>query len=460
MVAEIPPTYTHRKVELADVMKLRISRKLAAALAAMAAVIGAGCSPATTGSATPRSSLPPGQIAGTGSTLPTPPASDPTAGSATPGATARPVARAPATGSSSAASSAVASGPNPPTATASAALHVAGNRLVDAAGASVLLHGVDMSGTETTCAQNWTTDPFGGQPEDDAATFAAMQSWDINAVRVPLNEDCWLGINGVEIGGAAYQSAIVKLVNNLQAAGFYVILDLHWSAPGSQIALSQNPAPDEDHSPAFWSSVASTFGSDGGVLFDLYNEPYFYWTTSGENQWQCLWQGCTLTEYVTGGQPYTVSTDWTTAGFDQLTTDIRSAGAPNVIMAGCVNWADDCSEWAASFSKWGSGDANTVVAWHTYPGEECDTASCWNSVIAPLSAAHPVIVGETGDSSAGPETYLPTFLPWADGHGLSYLAWTWNAWQDADDVLVTSMTAGSPTAGEGAYYQQHLLSLG
>jgi len=71
----------------------------------------------------------------------------------------------------------------------------------------------------------------------------------------------------------------VKLVNNLQAAGFYVILDLHWSAPGSQIALSQNPAPDEDHSPAFWSSVASTFGSDGGVLFDLYNEPYFYWTT-------------------------------------------------------------------------------------------------------------------------------------------------------------------------------------
>jgi len=183
-----------------NVMKLQTSRMLAAALAAMAAVIGAGCSPATTGSATPRSSLPPGQIAGTGSTLPTPPASDPTAGSATPGATARPVARAPATGSSSAASSR-GLGPEPPTATASAALHVAGNRLVDAAGASVLLHGVDMSGTETTCAQNWTTDPFGGQPEDNLATFAAMQSWDINAVRVPLNEDCWLGINGVEIAG-------------------------------------------------------------------------------------------------------------------------------------------------------------------------------------------------------------------------------------------------------------------
>ncbi len=321
------------------------------------------------------------------------------------------------------------------------------------------LHGVDMSGTESVCAQNWSTDPFGGQPEDSAATFAAMRSWNINAVRVPLNEDCWLGINGVEIGGSAYQSAIVQLVNDLQAAGFYVILDLHWNAPGTQIALSQNPAPDEDHSPAFWSGVASTFGGYGSVLLDLYNEPYFYWTTSGENEWQCLWQGCTLTQYVTGGSPYTVTTNWTTAGFDQLTTDIRNAGASNVIMAGCVDWANDCSDWASSFAQWGSGDANTVVSWHSYPGESCDTQSCWNSVIAPLATERPVVIGETGDSSAGPETYLPTFLPWASAHGLSFLAWTWNAWQDSDDVLVSSMTAGTPTAGEGVYYQQYLLDL-
>jgi len=33
-------------------------------------------------------------------------------------------------------------------------------------------------------------------------------------------------------------------------------------APGTQLALSQNPAPDEDHSPAFWKSVAATFKGD------------------------------------------------------------------------------------------------------------------------------------------------------------------------------------------------------
>jgi hypothetical protein len=332
---------------------------------------------------------------------------------------------------------------------------VDGNLLVDAAGTTVVLHGVDMAETATACAQNWTTDPFGGEPEDSPATFAAMKSWNINAVRIPLNEDCWLGINGVEIGGAAYQKPVLQLIGDLEAAGFYVIVDLHWSAPGTQRALSQNPAPDEDHSPAFWQSVADALKGDPDVLFDLYNEPYFYWLTSGENQWTCLWKGCTLTEYVTGGKPYTVTADWQTAGFDQLTSLIREAGASQVIMAGCVDWANDCSGWSDA-----SGDPDTVVSWHSYPGESCDTSSCWGSAIAPLAARHPVVVGETGDSSAGPETYLPTFLPWADAHGLSYLAWTWDSWKNSSDILTTSMTAGTPTSGEGAFYQQHLVGLG
>ena len=42
----------------------------------------------------------------------------------------------------------------------------------------------------------------------DAASIAAMKAWHINAVRVPLNEDCWLGINGVkpQYGGAPYRA--------------------------------------------------------------------------------------------------------------------------------------------------------------------------------------------------------------------------------------------------------------
>jgi hypothetical protein len=335
-------------------------------------------------------------------------------------------------------------------------LHVDGNQLVDSAGTSVVFHGADMSGTEFVCVQGWTDDPFGGQPEDDPATFAAMKSWGIEVVRIPLNEDCWLGINGAHIGGSAYRQPVIKLVRDLEADGFYVILDLHWSAPGTQEAESQNPAPDEDHAPTFWTSVAQTFKSDPGVLFDLYNEPYFDWIApAGPDQWTCLWQGCTLTEYVTGGSPNTVDRDWQTAGFDQLSRDIRDAGAPNTIMASCVGWAADCSGWTD-----GSGDPNTVMSWHAYPGSPSDKTTDWNPIIGPIAAKYPVIIAETGDSTSGPITYLPALLPWADSHGISYLAWTWNAWSNPSDVLVTSMTAGTPTPGEGAYYRKHLASLG
>ncbi|MGH7640620.1 MAG: hypothetical protein ACREOL_06905 [Candidatus Dormibacteria bacterium] len=50
-----------------------------------------------------------------------------------------------------------------------------------------------------------------------------MQSWGVDAVRIPLNEDCWLGINGVTIGGNAYRHVIEALVSRLAAAGFYYI---------------------------------------------------------------------------------------------------------------------------------------------------------------------------------------------------------------------------------------------
>jgi endoglucanase len=368
-------------------------------------------------------------------------------------------------------------GPSPtPTAVAALALHVVGNHLVDGSGGTVTLHGVDMSGTESACAQNWTQDPFGGQPEDSPQTFAAMKSWGINAVRIPLNEDCWLGINGVEIGGTAYQQPVEKLVRDLEAAGFYVIVDLHWSAPGTQRALGQNPAPDEDHSPAFWRGVAAAFAQDQRVIFDLFNEPYFYWLTPGEDQWTCLWHGCTLTQLVVGGQSsntsgepcdpqnhcYTADADWQTAGFDQLISIIRATGARNVIMAAGTDWARDLSEWMAGRPS----DPNLVASWHSYPSQnpsllsECAAQWCWDQVIAPLAARVPVVVGETGDSAAGPETYLPSFLPWAAAHGLSVLAWTWNAWADPSDVLVTSMTAGTPTAGEGVAYRQYLRRFG
>ncbi|HUZ90144.1 MAG TPA: cellulase family glycosylhydrolase, partial [Candidatus Acidoferrales bacterium] len=347
-------------------------------------------------------------------------------------------------------------------------VHVSGNKLLDGAGQPVLLHGADMSGQEFACAQGGTPGNegwgiFGGQPEDSPATFAAMQSWHINAVRVPLNEDCWLGINGINpaYGGANYRSAITTLVSDLNKAGFYVIVDLHWNAPGTKVALSQQPMADEDHSPAFWQSVATTFSNNPNVIFDLYNEPFLYgnyFQNSNQDPWACWLNGCGLNQYLTGGQPYTQPYAWQTAGMQQLVNSVRGAGASNVILVNGLDWANDDSGWLAHQPVDVAG--NLAVGAHIYNTESCDTVACWNQVLAPITQRYPIIVGETGDQANASCTlsFLPTLLPWADAHGISYLAWTWNAWGYTHDDLISDWS-GTPTACEGQYYQAHLAAL-
>src|SRR5262249_20316905 len=112
--------------------------------------------------------------------------------------------------------------------TASAAtpwIGVRGNHLVDGAGRTVRLLGVNRAGTEFRCQEG--VGIFDGPT--DARSIRAIESWDVNTVRVPLNETCWLGINGIDpqFGGAAYRAAIRAWVTRLEQAGLYVVLDLH-----------------------------------------------------------------------------------------------------------------------------------------------------------------------------------------------------------------------------------------
>ncbi len=90
-----------------------------------------------------------------------------------------------------------------PAAATAVSVRVEGNRLVNGNGAPIRLLGVDRSGTEYACVQGWGI--FDGP--SDAASIAAMASWHINAVRVPPNRDCWLGINGVNPATAAPTTA-------------------------------------------------------------------------------------------------------------------------------------------------------------------------------------------------------------------------------------------------------------
>ena len=198
-------------------------------------------------------------------------------------------------------------------ATASPTIAVRGNHLVDGHGRTVRLLGVNRSGAEYACAQGWG---FWDGPVD-ATAIRAMTSWGINAVRVPLNEACWLGLSTVTpaLRGAVYRRQVGGFVQRLQHAGLYVILDLHWNAPGQQRALGQQQMADADHSVAFWRSVAATYRHDHGVLFDLYNEPH-------DISWPCWRDGCRT------------RSGWRTAGMQALVRAVRSVGAHQPVLVG------------------------------------------------------------------------------------------------------------------------------
>jgi hypothetical protein len=268
----------------------------------------------------------------------------------------------------------------------------------------------------------------------DNASIQAIRSWHANAVRIGLNEDCWLGINGVPpaFAGTNYQQAIIDYVSRLTANGMYAIIDLHWSAPGSAPATSLRQMPDEDHSLEFWRSVATAFVDNPNVLFDAFNEPFGV-------DWNCWRDGC-----VFPGGPGTGP--WQTVGMQSLVSTIRATGAPQPILLGGLAFANEVSEWRNHQPEDPLGQL--VASIHIYPFNACSDSGCWDETVAPLAESVPVVIGEVGTNWSWPysDAMALGLMRWADDHQLSYLAWAWNAWGDGD-ALLTSYTGSSTSWG-------------
>lgn len=316
---------------------------------------------------------------------------------------------------------------------------VEGNHLVDREGEPVRLLGVNRPGTEYQCVE-------GGQffeGPSDRASIEAMKSWDINAVRVPLNESCWLGINGVssELGGSAYRAAIRAYVHRLEAAGLYVILELQWAAPGEQAATGIIPMPDADHAPEFWRSLAREYRNDRAVLFDLYNEPH-------DVSWECWELGCDVNDEWFGG--------YRAVGMRELVEVVRSTGARQPLLLAGINWASDPSGWLAHRP---TDPAHALVAAnHTYDFHPC--YKLCRAALTQIAKRFPVVTGELGESDCR-HTYIDPYMRWADRHGISYLGWGWFLAPDltceGGPTLITDYT-GTPTPF-GAGFRNHLREL-
>lgn len=309
---------------------------------------------------------------------------------------------------------------------------VRGARLVDArTGDPLRLAGVNRSGAEYACIQDFG---FFDGPVDDAA-IARIVAWGTNVVRVPLNSTCWLGINGAPArwSGAAYRDQVDALVDRLHAQGQAVILDLHWSAPGTRQATEQTVAPDADHAPDFWRSVARRYVDDPAVMFELFNEPR-------DISWGCWRDGCTTPE------------GWRAVGHQRLVDVVRATGARQPIVLDGLNYGGDLSAWA-EYEPTDPLD-QLVAGWHIYNFSQCGVESCWDATAGRLSRTTPVLLTETGQDGCRGD-FLRALLPWADRHQIGYLGWAWNAADCSAGPSLISDYDGTPTA-YGRVFRDHL----
>ncbi|HEY2716926.1 MAG TPA: cellulase family glycosylhydrolase [Solirubrobacterales bacterium] len=355
------------------------------------------------------------------------------------------------------------------------ALSVSGNRLVDANGNTVRLLGVNRVSPEYAC----TFGEIGSGPEAGfpgynpltPADAAAIAAWHPTAVRVPLNEDCWLGQNGMPTQGlsaATYREAIVAYVGYLHARGLYAILDLHWSNPlNLPSGEGLHPMPDQQ-APAFWKSVAEAFAGDGAVVFDAFNEPYdpaTHGDPSHPVSWSCWRDGGCQVPAAPDTQPPNPGQTYTATGMQQIVSAIRSTGSRQPIMLGGLEYANDLSGWLAHEPTDPAGAL--LASFHNYSGQECDDEACWNGTVAPVAAAVPVLTGEFGEtdcppSGTDPSNFDNTFMRWADAHGVGYLGWGWvipDPPRTCATPYLISNYDGTPVDPNGVALHDHLAQL-
>jgi hypothetical protein len=346
-----------------------------------------------------------------------------------------------------------------------AGLHVVGNHVMDAAGDVLVLRGVNRSGTEYECANS--VGIFDGA--SDEASIVAMVTWNVNAVRVPLNESCWLGINGANprFSGQNYQSAILSYVNLLHKYKLTPILELHWTAAGTELARGQQPMPDADHAPAFWSDVATAFLDDTGVVFELFNEPFPDSNRDTDMGWACWRDGCVANTYQpAAGEAMTFQA----AGMQALVTAVRATGATQLILLGGLEFSNALTQWVAY--KPTDPLNNLAAAWHIYNFNGCADADCWNSVLSgsgSLGSLYPVVATEIGENDCG-NAFINPLMQRLDVSGAGYLAWSWNA--NAECIaatdgnnsgqpwpLITDYASATPPSDYARAFKDHLATV-
>lgn len=254
-------------------------------------------------------------------------------------------------------------------------LSVNGTTLTDEHGAVFQLHGVSTHGI------GW----FPQYVNDD--TFAELESWGVNAVRLAM----YTAEGGYCEGGDADKDKLKKLIDTgVQAAaklGMYVIIDWH-------VLNDHDPWTYADEAEKFFAEMSEKYKDYGNVIYEICNEP-----NSGP--------------------------DWgSVRSYAEKIIPVIRENAPNaIIIVGTPTWSQDVDKAAADPI---TGYDNIMYALHFYADTHRDYLR--DRMKKAIDSGLPVIVSEFGicDASGNGGNNYDEGNKWIeamDDYNVSYFIW-------------------------------------
>lgn len=277
-------------------------------------------------------------------------------------------------------------------------IRVAGNRLVDPGGATVVFRGFSFSDPDKLAREgHWNRALF----------HQARARWNANIVRLPVHPSAWR-----ERGEEGYLTLLDSGLQWAEENALYVIVDWH-SIGNLRTELFQHPMYNTTRTETlrFWKSIAARYGNRSVVAFyELFNEPTRFNGTLGRISW------ADFKGYM-----------------EEIVYLMRANGARGIPLVAGFNWAYDLTEPAAN-----PIDAPGVAyVTHPYPQKRPPPwEEQWQADWGFMAQRYPVVATEFGFMSAdrpgahvpvmADQTYGEAIIRFFEQRGISWLAWVFD----------------------------------
>jgi endoglucanase len=335
-------------------------------------------------------------------------------------------------------------------------LHTSGNKIVDSAGATVRLTGINWFGMETdnkTFHGLWSSNPWRGQID-------TMASAGYNTLRIPFSDDALkpgaaaTSINDYvnpDLIGLSPLQILDKVIGYAGTKGMRVILDRHRPTAAGQTALWYTSAVPESTWLADWRSLAQRYAGNTTVIgADLHNEPHAEGTNPAATGacWGCgdTARDWRLAAERAGNAILAVQPNWL---IFVEGVSCPSGGLSNVWDNDPSN-DEDCGWWGGNLSKAGAypvrlNVANRLVyspheyatsvyhqAWFDDPSYPANMPAIWDKYWGYLYKQNiaPIMMGEFGTTLASDidKVWLQNLMAYTGTgvNGMSFTYWAWN----------------------------------